>query len=131
MKVSDLLKMGLFSCNNYDDEEDDDFIDNRRLRLEFNQEHCDYFTEIDAVYLHGVESEIEYNYSEEKEDSIVSITEAFHQRMSMNSNLNNENSYVRNDSVNISMLPVSYMHGMNQFNLTVRKSRIIFCKVAL
>ena len=131
MKVSDLLKMGLFSCNNYDDEEDDDFIDNRRLRLEFNQEHCDYSTEIDAVYLHGVESEIEYNYSEEKEDSIVSITEAFHQRMSMNSNLNNENSYVRNDSVNISMLPVSYMHGMNQFNLTVRKSRIIFCKVAL
>ncbi|XP_046846499.1 F-box/LRR-repeat protein 4-like [Xenia sp. Carnegie-2017] len=78
----------------------------RRLRLEFNQEHCDYFTEIDAVYLHGVESEIEYNYSEEKEDSIVSMTEAFHQRMSMNSNLNNENSYVRNDSVNISMLPI-------------------------
>ncbi len=76
----------------------------RRLRLEFNQNHCDYYTEIDAVYLHGLDSKEEYSYDDE-EDSVESLNKNFEKQITIK-NFRNEITEVEHDSYNILMLPV-------------------------
>ena len=38
-----------------------------RLRIEFNQTHLEYYTELDAVILYGLESEDEYTEEKDKD----------------------------------------------------------------
>lgn len=73
----------------------------RRLRLEFNQNHVDYYTELDAVYLHGIESEEEYFG---REDSVNSLSDIFGEKIALNSI--HDGVHDKQEALNILMLPV-------------------------
>ena len=77
----------------------------RRVRLEFNQNHCEYYTEIDAVYLHGLDSKEEYNHGDETEDSVDKLNKIFARQIRVKS-IQDETANFKQDSWNILMLPV-------------------------
>lgn len=72
--------------------------------MEFNQNHCEYYTEIDAVYLHGLDSEEEYN-CDEREDSVDRLNNIFAKQITVKS-IQDETRNFKQDSWNILMLPV-------------------------
>lgn len=76
----------------------------RLLRLEFNQNHCDYYTEIDAVYLHGLDSKEEYN-TVDKRDPVDNLSKMFGKQTTVK-NSPNRIKNVDQASWNIMMLPV-------------------------
>ena len=84
----------------------------RRLRLEFNQNRCDYYTEIDAVYLHGLDSKEEYSYDDDREDAVDSLNSIFEKQITVK-NFRDEITNVEQDSWNILMLPVRIIMRYN------------------
>ncbi|CAB4020113.1 F-box LRR-repeat 4 [Paramuricea clavata] len=81
----------------------------RRLRLEFNQNRCDYYTEIDAAYLHGLDSKEEYSYDDDREDAVDNLNNIFKKQITVK-NFHDEITNVEQDSWNILMLPIEVIN---------------------
>ncbi|XP_028415668.1 F-box/LRR-repeat protein 4-like [Dendronephthya gigantea] len=77
----------------------------RRLRLEFNQNHVDYYTELDAVYLHGVDSKEEYF---DNEDSVKNLSDIFRGKIALNSV--HDEVHGEQVALNILMLPIEVIN---------------------
>ena len=81
-----------------------DFSIRSRLRFEFNQSHCDYYTEIDAVILHGLDSKEEYTYVDTKY-SVDCLNKGFKTQITIE-DVRDEIANGEQGSSNIMMLPV-------------------------
>ena len=84
----------------------------RQLRLEFNQTHLGYYTELDAVLLHGLDSEDEYNefISRNKTEDVAVIDDlsnCFSEKIMLNHNKKDLFLKDKEVSFHILFLPVS------------------------